>query len=93
MTTLTMRMIKGNFVVTGPDVEPVKFKSRREARDWCAKHHPGSPIEDRPGRASGPRSSGQKPSGQVERFGAEWGFFLPSAAAGSRVQTLIFILN
>ena len=46
MTTLTMRMIKGNFVVTGPDVEPMKFKSRREARDWCARQHPGSPIEE-----------------------------------------------
>jgi len=33
MTTLTMRMIKGDFVVTGPDVEPMKFKSRREARE------------------------------------------------------------
>jgi hypothetical protein len=41
-----MRMIRGDFVVTGPDVEPVKFKSRREARDWCAKNHPGSPIEE-----------------------------------------------
>jgi hypothetical protein len=46
MTTLTMRMIKGDFVVTGPDIEPMKFKSRREARDWCAKQHPGSPIEE-----------------------------------------------
>jgi hypothetical protein len=46
MTTLTMRMIKGDFVFTGPDVEPMKFKSRREARDWCAKQHPGSPIEE-----------------------------------------------
>jgi hypothetical protein len=35
MTTLTMRMIKGDFVVTGPDVEPMRFKSRAEARDWC----------------------------------------------------------
>ena len=32
MTTLAMRMIKGDFVVTGPNVEPMKFKSRREAR-------------------------------------------------------------
>jgi hypothetical protein len=32
MTTLTMRMIKGDFVVTGPDVEPIKFKTSREAR-------------------------------------------------------------
>ena len=47
MTTLTMRMInKGDFVVTGPDVEPMKFKSRREARDWCMTHHPGSPITE-----------------------------------------------
>ena len=35
MTTLTMRMIKGHFVVSGPDVEPMKFKTRPEARDWC----------------------------------------------------------
>jgi len=26
-------MIKGDFVVTGPDVEPIRFKSRREARE------------------------------------------------------------
>ena len=39
-------MIKGDFVVTGPDVEPIKCKPRREARDWCAKHHPGSPMEE-----------------------------------------------
>jgi hypothetical protein len=35
MTTLTMRMIKGDFVVTGRHVEPMKFKSRRDSRDWC----------------------------------------------------------
>ena len=46
MTTLTMRMIKLDFVVTGPDVEAMKFKSRREARDWCARQQPGSPIEE-----------------------------------------------
>jgi hypothetical protein len=34
MTTLTMRMIKGHFVVSGPDVEPMKFKSRPEAENW-----------------------------------------------------------
>jgi hypothetical protein len=44
MTTLTLHCIKGDFVVTGPDIEPAKFKSRREAKDWCAEHHPGSPI-------------------------------------------------
>jgi hypothetical protein len=46
MTTLTMRMIKGHFVVSGPDVEPMKFKTRPEARDWCRTHHPGSPITE-----------------------------------------------
>jgi hypothetical protein len=46
MTTLTMRMIKDDFVVTGPDIEPMKFKTRREARDRCKTHHPGSPITE-----------------------------------------------
>ena len=46
MTKLTMRMIKGDFIVTGPDVEPMKFKSRAEAREWCRTHHPGSPITE-----------------------------------------------
>jgi hypothetical protein len=65
MTTFTMRLIKGIFVVTGPDVEPIKFKSRREARDWCANHHPGSPIEEiGPG---GKRAAKQRP--KTERAG------------------------
>jgi hypothetical protein len=46
LTTLTMRMIKGDFVVTRPDVEPMKFKSRPEARDCCKAHHPGSPVNE-----------------------------------------------
>jgi hypothetical protein len=50
MTTLTMRMIKGHFVVSGSDVEPIKFKTRAEARDWCRTHHPGSPIKRGRGR-------------------------------------------
>jgi hypothetical protein len=70
MTTLTMRMVKGDFVITGPDIEPMKFKTRRGARDWCARNHPGSPIEEigRGGKRAG--------------FGAEWGFFLPSDSGG-----------
>jgi hypothetical protein len=28
MTTLTMRHIRGEFLVTGPDITPMKFKSR-----------------------------------------------------------------
>ena len=45
MTTLTLRRVKDNFVVTGPD-EPIRFNSRAEARDWCKTHHPGSPITE-----------------------------------------------
>jgi hypothetical protein len=40
MTTLTMRYMRGHFVVTAPDIEPVMFKSRRGA-----EHHPGSARE------------------------------------------------
>jgi hypothetical protein len=46
MTTLTLRMVKGNFVVTGPDIEPMLFQTRREAKDWCLARHPGSPIKE-----------------------------------------------
>ena len=46
MTTFTMRYIKGDFVVTGPDVPPMQFKSRAAARDWCLTHHPGSPVTE-----------------------------------------------
>ena len=46
MTTLTMRLVKGDFIVTGPDIAPMKFKSRPEARDWCKTHHPGSPVTE-----------------------------------------------
>ena len=46
MTALTLRYIKGDFVVTGPDIEPIRFKTRREAKDWCVTHYPGSPIKE-----------------------------------------------
>ena len=36
MTTLTLRFINGHFVVTGPDFEPMKFASRREAKTGAA---------------------------------------------------------
>ena len=65
MTTLTMRLVKGDFIVTGPDVEPMKFKSRREAKDWCKAHHPGSPItEIGPG---GKRGAAQKTPDRTNR--------------------------
>jgi hypothetical protein len=46
MTTLTLRRIKDHFVVTGPDIEPTRFKSRPEARDWCNANYPGSPVTE-----------------------------------------------
>jgi len=46
MTTLTLRRMKDDFVVTGPDIEPANFRSRREAKDWCMAHYPGSPIKE-----------------------------------------------
>ena len=46
MTTITMRYIRGAFLVTGKDIEARKFESRREAKDWCADQYPGSPIKE-----------------------------------------------
>jgi hypothetical protein len=46
MTTLTLRLIKDDFIVTGPDIAPAKFKSRRDAKDWCAQRYRGSPIKE-----------------------------------------------
>jgi hypothetical protein len=65
MTTLTMRLVKGDFIVTGPDVEPMKFKSRREAKDWCKAHHPGSPITEvgPGGKRAVPKKRSERPSG------------------------------
>jgi hypothetical protein len=43
MTTFTMRYINGHFVSTGPDVPPMQFKLRAEARDWCKANYPARP--------------------------------------------------
>jgi hypothetical protein len=44
MVKLTLRYIKGEFVISGPNLQPVSFTSRRRARDWCLKHYPDSPL-------------------------------------------------
>jgi hypothetical protein len=41
-----MRLVKGDFIVTGPDIALMKFKSRREAQDSCKAHYPGSPVTE-----------------------------------------------
>jgi hypothetical protein len=33
MTTFTLRIVKGHFVVTGPDIVPMRFETRREAKN------------------------------------------------------------
>ena len=43
-----------------PDIEPVMFKSRREAREWCTEHHAGSPIRE-VGANSSKRATKPKP--------------------------------
>ena len=51
MTVLTLRRIRDDrFEVTGSDIEPVTFKTRVEARDWCLTHYQGSPIREIGGR-------------------------------------------
>ena len=56
MTILTLRRIRQHrFEVTGPDIEPVTFKTQVEARDWCLTQYPGSPIREVGGRKRGIR--------------------------------------
>jgi hypothetical protein len=54
VTILTLRRIREDrFEVTGPDIEPVTFKTRVETRDWCLTHYQGSPIREVGGRKRG----------------------------------------
>jgi hypothetical protein len=46
MTVLTLRYQRGHFTISGPDIEMRKFETRREAKDWCAQHYPGSRIKE-----------------------------------------------
>jgi hypothetical protein len=41
---LTLRRVRYQFIVTGPDIEPMTFKTRHEAREWCREHFRGSPA-------------------------------------------------
>jgi hypothetical protein len=62
MRKLSLRHFNGYFLVTGPDTEPAKFKTRQQALTWCAAHYPDLPIkEDRPKRlAKTPRAAGSE---------------------------------
>jgi hypothetical protein len=59
LTVLTMRRVREQFVVIAPDIEPVTFKSRREARVWSLAHFPGAPIRE---VGAGGRKKGAAPS-------------------------------
>jgi hypothetical protein len=69
MTILTLRRIEDDFVVTGPDIAPAKFTSRREAKDWCMTHYPGSPIKEIGADASERRSRAMPRKGPLRRRG------------------------
>jgi hypothetical protein len=40
----------------------MKFKSRREAMDWCMTHHPGSPITEIGADAAKRSAKGKEPT-------------------------------
>jgi hypothetical protein len=67
MTTLTLRPMKDDFIVSGPDIEPGRFKSRREAKDWCVTHYPGSPIKEIGANAAERRSRAMPRKGPQRR--------------------------
>jgi hypothetical protein len=61
MTTFTMRYVNGHFVVTGPDISLMRFKSRAEASDWCKARCPGWPIKETPANSSDSFSAASAP--------------------------------
>jgi hypothetical protein len=46
MASFTLLYVRGHFVLTGPTIEPVKFETRRKAKDWAHKHFPGSLVKE-----------------------------------------------
>jgi hypothetical protein len=60
MTKLTLHHFKGYFLVTGPDTEPAKFKTRRHAIEWCAAHYPDLPVKE--DRFAGKRLANKRPA-------------------------------
>ena len=52
---------------TSFDIQPMKFKSRREAKDWCASHYPGSPVTEIGADRSADRWRPRRPFGACKR--------------------------
>jgi hypothetical protein len=46
MASFTLLYVRGHFVLTGPTIEPMKFETRREAKEWAHKHFPGSLVKE-----------------------------------------------
>ena len=88
MTTLTMRLVKGDFIVTGPDIAPMKFKSRPEARDWCKTpaYHGDSPGGKRGARTSAPRLPAAQGIGRQPAGGAGAPKKSPARGTGQKVH-------
>jgi hypothetical protein len=55
----------GRFHRHGPDIEPVKLKSRREAKDWCAEHHSDPFIKEIGADSVRRRDQGQGTGGRM----------------------------
>ena len=56
MTNLTLRHHRGYFFVVVPDTKIMKFKSRREAKNWCVERYPGRRYPRAVGMRRGGRS-------------------------------------
>jgi hypothetical protein len=67
MTTLTMRLVKGDFIVTGPDVEPMKFRAGARPRTGVRRTIPArrSPRSGRAASARHPRNHPSDRAGDV----------------------------
>lgn len=68
----TMRHAKSASLVTGKEIEARMFGSRREAKDCCADHCPGSPVKEIGRGAAKPptRKPGPAPLIRLEQRGA-----------------------
>ena len=61
MTTLTMRVVKGDFIVTGPDIAPMKFKSRAGGARL---------VQDAPSRLAHHRDRSRRQARSAQEAGA-----------------------
>ena len=83
MTTLTMRLVKGDFIVTGPDIAPMNSRPAARPSDWCKIHHPVDHHRDRPGRQCAAAETGRYPTCRR----ACKGVFPPPRAKGKTIRS------